>query len=162
MSDSPLVPRSDGAPEGWESLAYGAPEPPSPRGRRLVVGLITVGVLVLAGTELGPALFGGPASPAAPVSAATTSRPPGAGTQPALPVPRGRPLPGPTLQPDGLGVDPTFDRFARECFDGSMRSCDELYDVSAPQSRYETYADTCAGRQPKGTHLYCTVTFPGS
>ena len=42
-----------------------------------------------------------------------------------------------------------------------MQSCDDLFDGSEAGSDYETYGDTCAGRQPAGTRQYCTITFPG-
>jgi hypothetical protein len=41
-----------------------------------------------------------------------------------------------------------------------MQSCDDLFDQSDAGSDYETYGDTCAGRQPPGTFIYCTDTFP--
>jgi hypothetical protein len=70
------------------------------------------------------------------------------------------PLVDPTAPPDGLGDDATLDDLAQSCFDGDMQSCDDLFLESDVGSAYETYGDTCAGRQPAGTEQYCTVTFP--
>jgi hypothetical protein len=41
-----------------------------------------------------------------------------------------------------------------------MQACDDLYDAAEAGSDYETYGDTCAGRQPSGTLVDCTETFP--
>jgi len=65
------------------------------------------------------------------------------------------------VPPEGLGDDPALDAFAQECYDGSMQSCDLLYASSEDGSVYKSYGDTCAGRQPEGTTLLCTVAFPG-
>jgi hypothetical protein len=154
MSDPPQSPRPDGPPGEWEGLAFGSPGRSSRS--RVTIGLLAAGVLVLAGVELGPAVFGGPVAPASTVSA--TPAPP---ARPSGPQGPGRPIPEPTVPPTALGVDPTFDRFARDCYGGRMRACDELYDVSAPGSRYEAYADSCAGRQQAGRNVYCTIAFPG-
>jgi hypothetical protein len=70
-------------------------------------------------------------------------------------------IPPPTEQPDGLGTDPELDELAEECYDGEMRSCDDLYQRSPTDSAYETYGDTCAGRQPEHTRRYCTDVFGG-
>jgi hypothetical protein len=69
-------------------------------------------------------------------------------------------LPNPTVTPDGLGNDPVLDVLAIGCFAGVMQSCDDLYDAADSGSDYETYGDSCAGRQPTGTSDYCTDTFP--
>lgn len=71
--------------------------------------------------------------------------------------------PGPgtdVLPPDGLGNNPRLDSLAEACYVGDMESCDELFRASPFRSDYETYGDTCAGRQPAGTFRYCTATFP--
>ena len=161
MSDPPLVPQPPEAPGEWDSLSFGAPGPPSPRRRTLVVGLVAAGVLVVVGTGLGTSVLGGPGSPTAPASSASASRSSSAVPQPPRSVPRSGPVPHPTVPPTGLGIDPTFDQLARQCYGGLMHACDELYDVSAPRSRYEAFADTCAGRQRRDTNLYCTESFPG-
>jgi hypothetical protein len=70
------------------------------------------------------------------------------------------PLVDPTLPPDGLGDDGTLDDLAQDCFDGDMQSCDDLFLQADVDSAYETYGDTCAGRQPAHTGQYCRVTFP--
>jgi hypothetical protein len=71
-------------------------------------------------------------------------------------------LPDPIGPPDGLGDDPLLDSLATACYTGDMRSCDDLYDRSDAGSDYETYGDSCAGRQASGTLRYCTETFPKS
>ena len=70
-------------------------------------------------------------------------------------------IPEATEEPDGLGDDPTFDDAARDCFDGDMQACDDLYVEADAGSDYERYGDTCAGRQDEGTRRLCTVAFPG-
>jgi hypothetical protein len=70
-------------------------------------------------------------------------------------------IPEATEEPDGLGDDPTFDAAARDCFDGDMQACDDLYLEADAGSDYERYGDTCAGRQEEGTRRLCTVAFPG-
>jgi len=65
------------------------------------------------------------------------------------------------VQPTGLGDDPTFNQLAQQCYDGDMQACDDLYIQSEVDSPYEAYGDTCAGRQPLGTDVFCTISFPG-
>ena len=84
----------------------------------------------------------------------TTAAPPSTVLQTA-PVP----APAPTQQPTGLGTDAAMDLYAIACFNGTMQACDNLYDQSALGSAYETFGDTCAGRQPAGTGRYCTDVF---
>lgn len=82
-----------------------------------------------------------------------------------VPVDTGAPggeIPAPTVEPTGLGDDPELDALAQECYDGTMSSCDDLYNASESGSAYEEYADTCAGRQPAGTGRYCVTSFPGA
>ena len=69
-------------------------------------------------------------------------------------------IPEATEQPDGLGDDAAFDAAARDCFDGDMQACDDLYLEADAGSDYERYGDTCAGRQDEGTRRLCTVAFP--
>jgi hypothetical protein len=73
----------------------------------------------------------------------------------------GAAIPAPTVRPDGLGDDPVFDEYARDCYDGIMDACDSLFLESETDSLYEAYGDTCAGRQPLGSDVLCTVSFPG-
>ena len=165
MVRPPSSPRPEGSSGGWDSLSSGADEGPVRRWPKLVVGLLAAGALVVGGSGLAASVFGS-AGPA-PRTPTVTPHPTRPSRYPALEgsnerLQTGRPLPAATTQPTGLGIDPTFDRFAGQCFVGWMRSCDELYDVSSPRSKYETYADTCAGRQPVGTLRYCTTSFPGS
>ena len=69
------------------------------------------------------------------------------------------PAPAPTQQPTGLGTDAAMDLLANACFNGTMQACDDLYDQSPAGSAYETYGDTCAGRQPAATNRFCTTVF---
>jgi len=92
-------------------------------------------------------------SPTAPGATTTTVAP-----TPAAP---GGPIPPATQPPTGLGTDPAMDAYAQGCFDGDMEACDDLYRESPLASAYETYGDTCAGRQPPASGRYCTESFPG-
>jgi hypothetical protein len=163
--DPPPFPHPDEAPGTWDPLAFGAAEAPPPWRRKLVAGVVAAGVLVLAGLGLGEFLPGDAGPEPRIITLTPHPAPPSTylsmdgSTRPLL---TGRPLPAATLAPTGLGSDPTFDRFARECSGGAMRACDELYDLSVPGSPYEGFADTCAGRQPRGTNRYCIAAFPGS
>ena len=69
-------------------------------------------------------------------------------------------IPAATESPEGLGDDPAFDELAQRCFDGSMESCDELFRQADLDSAYETYGDTCAGRQEGEALPYCVDAFP--
>jgi hypothetical protein len=52
-----------------------------------------------------------------------------------------------------------MDLLAIACFNGTMQACDDLYDESPAGSAYETFADTCAGRQPAATGRFCADVF---
>jgi hypothetical protein len=69
-------------------------------------------------------------------------------------------IPPPTLEPEGLGDDPLMDQYAQSCYDGDMAACDTLFKDSELGSDYEAYGDTCAGRQPLSTDVFCTRAFP--
>ena len=69
-------------------------------------------------------------------------------------------IPAPTQEPTDLGDDAVLDAMAADCYDGDMAACDDLYSASEDDSAYETYGDTCAGRQAAGTGRYCTESFP--
>jgi hypothetical protein len=69
-------------------------------------------------------------------------------------------IPPPTLEPTGLGDDPNLDALAQRCYDGNMEACDDLWEQSIPDSAYRNYGDTCAGRQPPNTGVFCVVAFP--
>jgi hypothetical protein len=56
----------------------------------------------------------------------------------------------------GLGDDAQLNGYAVRCHDGDMQACDDLYDQSAPMSRYEQYGMTCAGRVKPFDVNYCT------
>jgi hypothetical protein len=72
----------------------------------------------------------------------------------------GASIPEATVTPDGLGDDPVLDEYAQSCYDGDMEACDDLFKESELDSVYEAYGDTCAGRQPLDTDIFCTVSFP--
>ena len=106
-----------------------------------MIALVVVGVVVLAAVGVALFLFldrgdGDPAgvSPDRTTASRTT---PDAGA-----------LPDPTGTPQGLGNDPLLDDLATACYIGDMQSCDDLFDESDAGSDYETYGDSCAGRQP--------------
>ena len=124
----------------------GGPQPPRQRNRNTVIALVVAGVLALAAVGAALFLFLGDE----PGGTAAEERQTSSGSD----------LPAPTSDPDGLGEDPFLDDLAQSCYDGDMRACDRLYDQSDAGSDYETYGDTCAGRQPSGTFDYCTETFP--
>jgi hypothetical protein len=69
-------------------------------------------------------------------------------------------IPESTEPPDGLGDDTALDALAEDCFDGSMEACDELYGAAESGTEYRRYGDTCAGRQPENTQVYCVASFP--
>ena len=69
------------------------------------------------------------------------------------------PVPPPTLEPTDLGTDPALDALAQSCYDGDLAACDELWNSSDPESAYQDFADTCAGRQPADTGIWCVDAF---
>ena len=119
-------------------------QPVRRRLRRTGVVLVLAGV-VLAAVGLTVSLLGGAEGSGPHVGATTT-------TDHGLPAAR--------IAPDGLGSDPFLDALATSCHAGDMRSCDRLYDRAGTGSDYETYGDTCAGRQPVGTFRFCGDAFP--
>jgi hypothetical protein len=90
-----------------------------------------------------------PASAPAVPETTQSSTPPG-GLEPA---------PAPSEQPSGLGTDARMNLLAVACFNGAMQACDDLFDESPAGSAYETFADTCAGRQLAATGRYCADVF---
>jgi hypothetical protein len=138
---------------------YGPPGPPwgppggpggqPPKGNRTaVIALVVVGVVVLAAVAVALVLLG--RSQLSTAGDTTSADATSAG------------VPGATVPPEGLGDDPALDEYARNCHDGEMQACDDLYLESPPLSAYEEYGDTCAGRQPQGTDAFCTDRFPGA
>ena len=71
-------------------------------------------------------------------------------------------IPPPTLQPTGLGDDPTLDALAQSCYDGDLEACDNLWRDSDDGSAYRNFGDTCAGRQPPNTGIWCADAFAGA
>jgi Pericardin like repeat len=70
-------------------------------------------------------------------------------------------IPAATQEPIGLGSDPVMDGYARDCYDGDMGACDDLFMESPSDSAYETYGGTCAGRQPVAVsdQIFCVDAF---
>ena len=125
----------------------GGPQAPRPGNRNTVIALVLAGILALAAVGVGLFLFLGNDRNGAAAGDQRTSF-------------GSSDLPAPSVEPDGLGADSSLDELAESCYDGDMRACDSLYDRSDAGSDYETYGDTCAGRQPSGTLIYCTESFP--
>jgi hypothetical protein len=71
-------------------------------------------------------------------------------------------IPPPTLEPIGLGDDPTLDALAQSCYDGDMEACDNLWSDSVDGSAYRNFGDTCAGRQPPNSGVWCVDAFAGA
>jgi hypothetical protein len=71
-------------------------------------------------------------------------------------------IPAATSEPEGLGDDPEFDRYAEDCYDGDMQACDDLFRESPAGSAYELYGGSCAGRQSntEARAVYCVDAFP--
>jgi hypothetical protein len=88
------------------------------------------------------------------VDASTTTQPVDT-TQPIEPSD----VPAPTIEPTGLGDDPTLDALAQSCYDGDLAACDDLYRGADPGTPYRSYGDTCAGRQAENSGTWCVAAF---
>ena len=64
-------------------------------------------------------------------------------------------IPAATRAPTGLGDDVELNDLAQRCHEGGVIACDVLYMLAPGAPSYETYADTCAGRQDEGTSRFC-------
>lgn len=53
------------------------------------------------------------------------------------------------------GSDPVLDALWDSCAAGDMAACDNLFMESPIDSEYETFGDTCGGRQEAGTDFWC-------
>ncbi|MCV2393924.1 hypothetical protein OEB99_06365 [Actinotalea sp. M2MS4P-6] len=60
-----------------------------------------------------------------------------------------------TFGSDAPGDDPSLDALWYACDGGDMAACDQLYNDSPFGSEYETFGDTCGGRQDANTGNYC-------
>jgi hypothetical protein len=85
-------------------------------------------------------------------------------TTPTRPVDTSEPaepgeVPAPTIEPTGLGNDPTLDGLAQSCYDGDLAACDDLYRGAEPGTPYRNYGDTCAGRQAENSGTWCVDAF---
>ncbi len=69
-------------------------------------------------------------------------------------------IPPPGEEPDGLGSDEALNELAQNCYDGDMGACDDLFFDAEEDSTYESYGDSCAGRQPENTGITCVNAFP--
>lgn len=102
------------------------------------------------------------ASPRSSAPSSASSSPPSPSASPSSSAgaePSGG-IPPATVPPTDLGGDPVMDAYAQDCFDGDMAACDNLYLESEVTSTYEAYGETCAGRRPLGTGMFCRVSFP--
>ena len=118
------------------------------------------------------AAFG--SSPTAPTAPTTSGPPATVTTVPTVPSTTTGPttappttllagvVPPPTLQPVGLGDDATLNALAQSCYDGDMGACDDLWRQSELDTAYKNYGDTCAGRQPPNTTIWCVDAFSGA
>ena len=62
---------------------------------------------------------------------------------------------GSLSSPGELGSDPFLDDLYTRCESGDLPTCDQLYFEAPVESSYETFGDTCGGRQSVGTGLLC-------
>ncbi|MGY1592807.1 hypothetical protein ACI79D_12580 [Geodermatophilus sp. SYSU D00708] len=131
-------------------------------GRRTkVVALVVTGVVVLAAVAVGlffllrgddpgtaPSATDTPASQTPPSSTEPSEEAPSASEGPSAPQPSsGGAQEAPPGQPPGtLGDDPVLDGLADACFTGDWAACDTLYADSDVGSEYESYGETCGGR----------------
>ena len=60
--------------------------------------------------------------------------------------------------PANFGDSAALDRLYRRCEAGDMQACDDLYDQTEPGTEYNTFGDTCGGRNEPST--YCTILYP--
>jgi hypothetical protein len=160
---------------GYGQPGYGLPGPqgrPPGRSTATVVALVLAGLIVLAG--VGVVLFlllGDDDSPttaatgttagSSSTSAGTSS--PGESSSSSAGTSSGDPIftvPPPGDSPDGLGNDPALNERAQACYDGDMSACDDLVETADQGSPYWDYGDTCGGRQPAGTGVWCVFAFP--
>ena len=63
-------------------------------------------------------------------------------------------------RPGDLGDDVLLDRYADECFDGDISSCDDLFRESFLGSGYEKYGSSCGERTKRGQAGACTALYP--
>ena len=59
---------------------------------------------------------------------------------------------------NGYGTDPALDVLWDACSGGDWQACDDLFWDAPVGSEYETYGDTCGGRQAEGTGDFCVDT----
>jgi len=143
----------------WEPS--GAPGGPRRSRNSTLIALLVAGVVVLAAVGVALYLVLGRGVDGTDITSSGRTAPNSAGTTtPTEEQAPGVALPDATRTPDGLGDDPVLDVLAQACYRGDMQSCDDLFDESEAGSEYEAYGDTCAGRQPTGTLVLCTDTFP--
>jgi hypothetical protein len=156
-----------GQPPYWQPGPYGQQPPygrplgqpgdqPPKGSRTTVIALVVAAVVVLAAVGVALWLLFGRDN-----GTTFTGSTSGAGTSTQEPPSAGGAIPPPTVTPDGLGDDPVFNEYARDCYDGIMDACDSLFLESETDSLYEAYGDTCAGRQRLGSDVSCTDSFPG-
>ncbi len=186
----PYGPYGQPGPQWGPPGGPGGPGGRQPKGNRsTLIALVVAGIVVLAAvgvaawllvgndgdstTAAGPGATAGtrtdPSTPersssssprSSASSSSSSSSPPS--TPPSSPggaEPSGD-IPPATVPPTGLGEDPVLDAYAQDCFDGDMAACDSLFLESEVASTYEAYGETCAGRRPLRTDVFCRVSFP--
>jgi hypothetical protein len=159
-------------PPPGQDWAPGGPGGGPPSSRTTAIALVVAGLVVLAAVGVGAFVLGRTtandlagrlsslASAASSAAPSLSAGPKWGAARPYQPRSTNTSLPPPAVPPTGLGSDPHLDRYARDCFDGDMLACDDLFAESDSNSLYEAYGDTCAGRQEPGTEIYCTTAFP--
>ncbi|WP_436694845.1 hypothetical protein [Geodermatophilus sp. CPCC 205506] len=146
---------------GYGGPGYGGPGGPAgpPAGgskRGKLIALVIAAVVVLAAVGVGLfLLLGGDDDPttarettAATSSAAPSTSPspsPSASSTSASPSDEGDEVPA-GQPPGALGDDPVLDGLADACFEADWAACDTLYFDSEIGSEYESYGETCGGR----------------
>jgi hypothetical protein len=166
---------------GQPAQQWGPPGRPGgqpPKGSRTtLIALVVAGVVVLAAVGVGLWLVlgnsdGGTSAADSSTSASspagtsssertTASDPRSSSPDSSLPTSEAGIPPAP-VPPEGLGDDPVMDQYARDCYDGDMQACDDLFRESEADSDYELYGGTCAGRQPveDANTVFCVDAFP--
>jgi hypothetical protein len=78
-------------------------------------------------------------------------------TAPPAPIPMAQSayFPASTASPEGIGNSAIFNALAVYCQAGSMNACSALYSESPYDSQYESYGESCGGRQPSDSYASC-------
>jgi hypothetical protein len=116
----------------------------------VVLAAVGVGLFFLLRDDRGPASSAGGSTAPETSSSATESseETPSGSEEPSSPEsPSGESEEAPAGQSPGtLGDDPVLDGLADACFDEDWAACDTLYFDSEVGTEYESYGETCGGR----------------